>query len=102
VNPLQVHDFPDPSTSNNERMWQELIVWVERRLAEMGTFERHKMWVEVRTEYFSTKNRLYGVICLLTHFRKSGHTRTLLMEKFFGSSIPKSLALEWMKRACVE
>ena len=97
---LRIHGSPDPSTSSDESTWQEFIAWVDRRMVEVGAFERRKAWSDARTEYFSTANRLTGALSFGNSLLRSGHASALAWEKLFGSSLPQRLAREWMNLPC--
>ena len=97
---LRIHGCPDPSTSSHDTTWQEFFTWVDRRLMEEGVFVRHDAWADARAEYFATENRLTGALRFGARLLRSGHASALVWEKFFGSSLPKRLAREWMERSC--
>lgn len=98
---FRVHKFPDPSSGSDETIWKGFLEWIERRMTEEGVFEKQKVWADARDEYFATNNRIIGAFHFGTHLLKSGHASPLVWKKFFGSSLPKSLAVEWMQRSCV-
>jgi glycosyltransferase involved in cell wall biosynthesis len=95
---LRIHGCSDPSTSNEETTWQEYIKWVDTRMTEEGVFERRKAWGNARAAFFAAENRLTGAFRFACRLLQSGHASTLVWEKFFGSSLPKRLAREWMNR----
>jgi len=93
---LRMHGSPDPSTSKDEPTWQEFITWVDRRMMEEGVFERRKAWADARADYFASKKSLISAFRFGKHLLKSGHAALLVWERFFGTSLPKRLAQEWM------
>ncbi len=93
---LRLEGYQDPSVVESEADWFEFLSWIENRIAEFGYFSARKSWVEARGEYFMTQNRLAGAFYFGTSLLKSRHVSLLVREKFFGSSFPKRLALEWM------
>lgn len=93
---LRMHGYPDPSTGNDKKTWQELITWVERRMMEEGVLERNKAWDEARAEYFAIENRLASTFRFGIRLLQSGHTGVLAWEKHHGYSLPQRLAREWM------
>lgn len=97
---LRIRGYPDPSAGNDDAAWQNFLQWLEKRMIEEGVFAKRKAWADARAEYFATKNRLTGVLRSGGHLLKSGHAGVLVWKKFFGSSLPESLAREWMKRSC--
>lgn len=97
---LRIHGWPDPSSSNDETIWQEFITWVDRRIMEEGVFKRRQAWTNARAEYFASESRMAGAIRFGTRLLQSGHANSLIWEKLFGSSLPQLLAREWMKRSC--
>lgn len=96
---LRIHDYPDPSTINDEMTWQKFVAWIDGRMTEEGAFERRKAWIDARAEYFPRANRLTGVLRFGIRLLQSGHAGSMVWGKFFGSSLPKRLAREWMKRS---
>ncbi len=95
---LRIHGDPDPSVSDDDAVWKNFLEWIEKRMVEEGVFAKRKAWGDARTEYFATKNRLTGACRFGGYLLKSGHIGALVWGKFFGSLLPESLALEWMKR----
>jgi glycosyltransferase involved in cell wall biosynthesis len=97
---LRISGYPDPSSDRDEAAWKVFMEWVEKLMAEKGELDRLGTWGGARGAYFAKENRLRGAIHLGSLLLKSGSAGTLLREKLFGSSLPRSLALEWMKRSC--
>jgi hypothetical protein len=93
---LRINGCPDPSINNNETIWREFVTWIDDRMIGENVFEKRKAWVDARAEYFATANRLTSALRFSAHFLKSGHASPLMLEKFFGSSLPQRLAQEWM------
>ena len=96
---LRIHDYPDPSTSNDEKTWHRFVAWIDDRLTEEGVFERCEAWADARTEYFTSATQLSGAFRFGARLLLSGHAVLLILEKIFGSSLPKRLAQEWMNQA---
>ena len=94
---LRIHSCPDPSTSSDETAWLEFTKWVDRRMIEENVFERMKSWGNSRAAFYATENKLTGAIRFACCLLQSGHASALVWKKFFGSSLPKHLAREWMK-----
>jgi hypothetical protein len=69
-------------------------------MIEEGMFEKQKTWANARAEYSATENKLIGAFHFGTRILQSGHFSALAWQKFFGASLPKRLAREWMKRSC--
>jgi glycosyltransferase involved in cell wall biosynthesis len=90
----------DPSISKNEDEWSAFLNWVDTRVEESGVFERRKVWADARAEYFTAVNRLTASSRFVMRLLQSGHFNGLVWEKFFGSSLPRRLAREWVKRSC--
>lgn len=99
---LRAYGCPDPSVSSDEDVWQDFITWVDRRMLEEGAYERRKAWVDARAEYFASANGLTSTFFFGTHLLQSGHASAWMWAKFFGSSLPKNLSREWMKRSYAE
>jgi glycosyltransferase involved in cell wall biosynthesis len=97
---LRIYGFPDPSSNSDEADWNIFFTWIVRRMIEEGVFEKRKARAEARAEYFAKQNQMVGAIHFGSHVLKTGYAGTLLREKLFGSSLPKKLAQEWMKRSC--
>jgi hypothetical protein len=97
---LRISGYPDPSARCDDLIWQGFLGWIEGRLKEEGVFEKRKVWADARAEYFTSDNRMIRAFCFGAHLQKSGHGVELILEKVIGSSLPKRLAQEWMKRSC--
>jgi glycosyltransferase involved in cell wall biosynthesis len=97
---LRIHNCPDPSTHSDEVAWKGFLEWLERRLIEEGIFEKRKAWADARADYFARGNRMISAFCFGARLLQSGHSTSLVREKFFGSSLPEHLAREWTKRSC--
>lgn len=95
---LQKAGCNDPSVCESEDEWIAFLSWVESRIEHLGTFERRKAWAEARTEYLAMENRQVGVLRFGTRLLQSGYAGSLVLEKFFGTSLAKRLAQEWIKR----
>jgi len=95
---LQKAGCNDPSVCESEDEWIAFLTWVESRMEHLGTFERRKAWTEARTEYLAMENKPVGVLRFGTRLLQSGYASSLVWEKFFGTSLPKRLAREWIKR----
>jgi glycosyltransferase involved in cell wall biosynthesis len=97
---LRIQGCSDPSTDYDEIRWQEFVKWVDRRMAEKGIYERRKAWAKMRAEFYAGENRLIGAGRFTCRLFQSNYAIALAREKFFGSSVPKELAREWLKRTC--
>ena len=95
---LRTQGFYDPSVSQDEALWQEFLNWTERRLIEKGFLDRWKEWMEARSLFFSSENRVVGALRFSIQLLNSGHVLEILKEKCLGSSVPRRLAQEWMER----
>jgi glycosyltransferase involved in cell wall biosynthesis len=93
---LRTHGYPDPSVTNDEARWGEFVTWIEKHLIDEGVFEKSKAWADARCEYFAAENSLIGTFRFSTSLIQSGHASVLAWEMFFGSSLPRRLAREWM------
>jgi len=93
---LRTYGYPDLSVTNDEAKWVEFVAWIEKRLIEEGVFEKSKARSVARSEYFATKNSLLGTFRFCTCLWQSGYASALAWEKFFGSSLSRRLAKEWM------
>jgi glycosyl transferase family 2 len=95
---LQKAGCNDPSVCESQDEWIAFLAWVESRMEHLGAFERRKAWTEARAEYLAMENRQVGLLRFGTRLLQSGCASSLLLEKFFGTSLPKRLAREWIKR----
>lgn len=95
---LQKAGCNDPSVCESEDEWIAFLSWVEGRMEHLGAFERRKAWTEARTEYLAMENRQVGVLRFGTRLLQSRYASSLVLEKFFGTSLPKRLAWEWINR----
>lgn len=95
---LRLNGYADPSASQDEILWQEFLAWIAKRIKEDGVFERRKIRDYARAGYIATNSRLIGAFRLGSRLLQSGQSNALVREKLFGSSLPKRLAREWMKR----
>lgn len=96
---LQRSNGKGPS-ENVDDEWITFLAWIENRLEELGVFERRKAWADARTAYFTAGNKLTGAFHFGFRLLQSGHFSTLVWQKLFGTSLPKRLAKEWIKRSC--
>jgi glycosyltransferase involved in cell wall biosynthesis len=94
---LRAADFPDPAINYDETTWDEFVKWVDRRMIAEGVFKRMKSWSRARGAFYSPENRLAGAFRFLSNLFQSGTAGEIIREKFFGSSLPKNVASEWMK-----
>ena len=97
---LRVSGTPAPSSSKEVADWRCFLEWIENNIIEEGAFQKRQAWVKARAAFFATENRLIGTLNFTRCLLQSGHTGALVWEKFFGSSMPKRLAKEWMKLLC--
>jgi glycosyltransferase involved in cell wall biosynthesis len=86
----------DPSLNASDDEWIEFLNWVEKRILQSGAFEKRKVWENARTEYFTADNRLAGLLLFSKRLWQSGHLRSLMWEKIFGSALPGRLTQEWI------
>lgn len=93
---LQKAHCKDPSVEAGNDEWLVFLNWVDRRMLELGAFERYKAWNDARADYFSAHNPLAGLCRFGIRLLQSGHAGVLVWEKFFGYSLPQRLAREWM------
>ena len=98
---LRIYGYLDPLTSTEEKTWQKFVGWVDERIVEERTFERHEAWSAARAEYFTGSNKLFAAFRFGSCLLLSGNAVLLIREKIFGSSLPKHLAQEWTKQAKV-
>jgi len=99
---LRIDGCPDPSADSDETAWKGFLEWIEGQMTEEGALEKRKVWADARDEYFATNNRMIGAFQFGTRLLHSGHAVALTWEKVFGSSLPKRLAREWIKRSCAD
>jgi glycosyltransferase involved in cell wall biosynthesis len=93
---LRVHGHPDPAAGNDETAWQQFLTWVDTRLEEEHVFATYDTWADSRDTYFAAANRLVGALHFCARLLQSSHTRALMLQKLFGSSLPQRLAQEWI------
>ena len=93
---LQKAGSKDPSVDASTDEWIEFMKWVESRIDASGYLSGSKAWVDARSAFFATKNRLAGAFHFAGRILRSGHASELVWEKFFGSSLPQRLAREWI------
>ena len=91
----------DPSVVASADEWAAFLNWIETRIEESCYFEKRRTWADARAEYFATNNSLAGAVRFGARLLESGHASVLTCEKFFGFSLPKRWAQEWMKRTIV-
>ena len=89
---------PDPSELDDLQAWTSFLAWVDRRIDKLDVFEKRCRWVDARDAYFARGYRLTGAYNFAVKLMTSGHAAALLYEKFFGSSLPRKLADEWVTR----
>lgn len=94
---LKKHGYRDPSISANEDEWAYFLNWVESQVVESGTLERNEAWAEARAGYFAPGTRLTRMLRFTVRLVQSGVAGRVLLQKFFGSSLPERLAWKWIK-----
>jgi hypothetical protein len=99
---LRTAGFQDPSVDASIEAWIAFLEWIEDRIDDLGVFERRESWNVVRSEYLTAENKLDGLLRFSIRLVQSKHTMSQAWERLFGSSIPKRLAQEWMKRPGTE
>lgn len=94
---LRLGGSDDPSS--DEDVWQGFMAWCEKRMEEDGILERRRVWIAARADFFALESRINGAFRFGMRLLQSGHASSLLQEKFFGCSLPKRLANEWVVQA---
>ncbi len=97
---LRKAGFKDPSVDASVDEWIAFLNWVDNRTKELDAFAKRKARVEARAAFSTTENRMAGALRFSSQLLQSGNASALVWERFFGSSLPKRLAQEWMKRSC--
>lgn len=95
---LRHNGFSDPSANNEEKIWQDFDAWVYRRLHEEGIFEKYQTRSEVRAAYLATKRDFINLCLWGIRLLQSGHAGSIAWETFFGTTLARRLAHEWMAR----
>jgi glycosyltransferase involved in cell wall biosynthesis len=93
---LRLAGAQDPSSSDDETNWSRFLEWLEKRLDEEGFCARRYAWLEARSSFFAAKNRLAGFLSFGWLLLQSGHAAEQVRQKFFGTTIGRQLAVEWM------
>lgn len=97
---LRLYNYPDPSSTYSGTKWIEFLSWIDMELHSEGFFEKLKTWTEARTEFLNSENRLIGGLQFGARLQQAGILMPMLIEKVFGSSLPKTLAKKWIKKTC--
>jgi glycosyltransferase involved in cell wall biosynthesis len=95
---LRIDGCPDPS-ADDETAWQEFVKWCNKQMLEAGVFERRNAWGNARAAFYAAESSVDGAVLFMRRLLQSGHAGAVIWEKLFGSSLPKRLAREWMKRS---
>ncbi len=82
----------DPSDTN----WFLFLNWVEIRINEIGGLDERKEWMEARAAYFTSSQKGKNKFHLFIRLIRTGYLLSMISNKFFGSSLPKKLASEWI------
>lgn len=94
---LRHKGYKDPSMFGSNEEWEIFLGWLEKCVEEVNHYERCKVWAEARTEYFNSENRIIGGLRFGTRLWQSHILLPMLIEKVFGSSLPRTLAEKWIK-----
>ena len=97
---LKKEGFKDPSVSASEDEWILFLSWIEKRIKESGFFDRRKAWVAARSDFLAGESMVSGTLHFGVRLIQSGYACELILEKFFGVSLPLRLARKWIKQSC--
>lgn len=97
---LRLRGLPDPSSSEDDMIWEEFLAWIDKRMTEEGVVERQKAWADARANYFAQKNGMGNTLRFCMRVVRSGHVTQILAERIFSSAMAEHLAQEWMNQVC--
>ena len=89
----------DPSTVENPDEWKMFYLWVENQIDEASIFEKKRVWIDARTKYYSSSNKLIRIFSFVLHLLQSRHFFFVIHEKLFGSHLPVRLSRKWIKHS---
>ncbi len=90
--------YPSSLNTRDGNNWETYLSWINMRMKEEGIFERQKIWSDARAVYYETTNRNTAILALAPSLLRPSFAGAMVLEKIFGSSLPKRLALEWITR----
>lgn len=93
---LRKYGYNDPSNETDHNEWILFHKWIEARILALGIIEKRNAWIYARKKFFKNKNKIFGIISFLRVLIRSGYVFSLLLEKYFGSSLSSKLAREWI------
>lgn len=96
---LAMRGVTDPSISSVGLSWHEFFSWVEQRMLDDGLHGRLKSWVDARAESLLAEQKLLGALRFGVRILRARDARLLVWEKVFGTSLPKRLARQWIRRS---
>jgi len=87
----------DPSIEYGDSDWEGFLAWVDSRLKDVSYYERRECWQSFRGRFFSDNNRsTFAYVHLISDLLMgSAYGVPLIIEKLFGSSLPRVLAGQW-------
>lgn len=94
---LERANLKDPSSSENFDDWHLFLNWIEHEPRLAQYLIRRDAWSHARDGYFSTDLRILGLVRFTKRLLYSGQLLQLILEKYFGSSLPEQLADAWRK-----
>lgn len=97
---LRDRGYPDPSTSDDEILWQKFILWVDAKMIEDGIFERKKSWKQSVKTYYSNRNRVIGSFRFIIDVLRSGFAIQLITDRIYGRGVPYRLFNKLIKEGC--
>ena len=94
---LKIKGEPDPATTADVQKWADFILWIETALDRNGYFRQQATWVGARQAFFSSRNKLAGLMQFSRKLLASGHAWALLWAKLFGSRLGQRLAKHYIQ-----
>lgn len=93
---LKKSGYQDPSNSIDINDWFIFHNWVQKRLSELGVFNRRNSWLKARNHFYANDNRLYGILVFINNLIKDRYVFSLIIEYLFGSAVAQKLARQWI------
>ena len=96
---LRIRKAADPSIQDLAD-WVQFINWLKDRLHRERSFEINQRWLELRRYYYNRDQgkRIFFDIKLIKSSIWSELTLKAAFNRLLGSSLPKSLADEWLRK----
>ena len=94
---LRSRGAADVSLQGNEE-WRMFMEWIVARMEEIGFFQLRQQWAALREQYLFSDKGIIAALHMIRGIIGSKHAIQIIHDKYYGSSLPRMLADEWVNR----